>query len=324
VYDLVDERLEEENPAARRVLVALTAVANECEELSMIAEREFFGPLKLFGWSKIDDGHAWTTGALEEMMGRSLAMFQQANNFLQRCKDVTLNCLQQLSGLFDATQRASALWSNVELRAVVLRLGHMLRGVFTMDKLVRSNELITTAWAAFQRAVLSDGPELCGGDTDKFSAMRAMVLSLDDGVMTGKGFLQLLQQSCDGGSSSTGGVTVAVHANQAMHQNVMSRAFSMAQAAAAAASSEGGGKGDALDLVAAVCVYALIRHVMPPGVKPDSAMFEGLWKTQLAVPLVSLFGSEVSFRADEFLTEYCPIRKWSDCPLSLLCARDDG
>jgi hypothetical protein len=304
IYELVDEALEDINPVVRRVLIALTAIAHECDELVAVAEDEFFSALALFGWNKLDDDHKWGSGQLEEMMGRSLPLMQDINNYTQQCRDVLLNALQQLAGLMDASQKSSALWKNVELRGVVSRIGSLLRVLLTMDLLVRNNHLIKDGWAAFQRAVQIEGAAACGDDA-KFRALRELVLSLDEGVMSGRTFARALHQAYDVGSAATGDEVVRVHANQLMHTEVMKRAVSLAVTAADAAAK--GSSSAAEDLVGGMCVYALIRAVMPPGFKPDQRVYESLWKTQLQCPVVPLLGGRAVFLADDFLKEFCSI-----------------
>jgi len=304
VYDLVEEELEDVNPVARRVLISLTAVAHECEDLAQVAEAEFFAPIALFAWNKADDAHSWGSGQLEEMMGRALPKFQEANNFTQRCRDVAVNAMQQLSGLFDATQRSSALWRSVELRGVVSRLGGMLRALLTMDLLVRDNGAIADAWAAFQRAVQTEGEAACG-DPERFRKLREMVLLLDEGLLSGRSFARTLQQTYDQSSGATGGEVVRVHANKAMNDELTKRALALAVAAADAVAAGSGSAGD--DVVGAMCVYALARSVMPPGVRPDTATYEALWKTQLKCAVVPLFSGRAAFLADDFLREFCAI-----------------
>lgn len=306
IYELVDEALEDINPVVRRVLIALASVANECDELVAVAEEEFFSALALFGWNKADDEQKWGTGQLEEMMGRSLPLMQEINNYTQRCRDVLLNALQQLAGLMDASQKSSALWRGVELRAFVSRIGALLRVQLTMDLLVRNNRLIKDGWAAFQRAVQIEGAAACG-DESKFLALRELVLSLDEGVLAGRSFSRALHQAYDVGSVATGDEVVRVHANQLMHTELMRRGVDLALTAAEAASR--GSSSAAEDLVGGMCVYALVRAVMPPGFTPDRAVYEKLWHTQVQCPVVSLLGGRAVFLADDFLKEFCEIRE---------------
>lgn len=309
VYDLVESELEEVNPVVRRVLVSLTAVAHECEELAATAEAEYCAPLALFGWNKADDTHDWGSGQLEEMLGRALPKLQDASNFGQRCRDVALNAMQQLAGLFDASQASSALWRGAELRAVVSRLGAMLSALLAIDLVVRGNEHLRSAWDAFQRAVQLEGAAACG-DAARFRALREMVISLDEGLMSGRLFLRTLQQPYDVGSAATGDTVVSVHKNETMNKELTRRAVSLAVEAAGIAAK--GNAAAAPDVVGGMCVYALARTVAPPGVKPSTSDFFALWKTQDVCPVVPLFGGRAVFMADDFLREFCTIPGLND------------
>ncbi|CAE7947180.1 WASHC4 [Symbiodinium sp. KB8] len=309
VYDLVESELEEINPVVRRVLVSLTAVAHECEELAATAEAEYCAPLALFGWNKADDTHDWGSGQLEEMLGRALPKLQDASNFGQRCRDVALNAMQQLAGLFDASQASSALWRGAELRGVVSRLGAMLASLLAIDLVVRGNDQLRSAWDAFQRAVQLEGAAACG-DAARFRALREMVLSLDEGLMSGRLFLRALQQPYDVGSVATGDAVVPVHKNETMNKELTRRAVSLAVEAAGIAAK---GNAAALpDVVGGMCVYALARTVAPPGVKPSTSEFFALWKTLDLCPVVPLFGGRAVFMADDFLREFCAIPGLAD------------
>lgn len=241
VFDVVDSAVEESNPLTRRIIIALGALSFEMEELARTAEREYYPGLTLFGWSKQDDEYTWPVGDLEMMMGRTLPLVQDVSNFTQRCRDVSLNAIQQLAMLYNPKQGVYPLWIAAELRAFYHRFGAMLRSVLTIDLLVKGNPQLASAWDGLQRILQSEATvsDALEGQAARQSSLRSLILALDEGVMTGRSFHRLLHQRYDGvASEDTGGILIAVESNRTLHDELRRRSIAIATFAAESVGSD--------------------------------------------------------------------------------------
>ena len=102
--------------AGLQIVISLSFLCDEFAFLVKTAETKFYPPLTLFGQfpNKVDEDE-FEAGELEEIMGRSLSMFQELMHFTDRCNAVVLNAVHQLASLYDSHTQLYPVFKDVKL-----------------------------------------------------------------------------------------------------------------------------------------------------------------------------------------------------------------
>mgnify|MGYP000506831043 CR=1 FL=1 len=106
-------------------MTTFTTLCDEIQEDCTVARSQYFPALSLFGRWLEEQGEV-QPGALETEMGRLLPLLQQISNFTERCNNIVLNLVHQLSSLYSAKWNLyQRVYRNVQLTPVYERLADL-------------------------------------------------------------------------------------------------------------------------------------------------------------------------------------------------------
>jgi hypothetical protein len=129
------------------VIKILAALCEEIDRLYRIAHVEFFAPISCFGKDMSDP-----TQTLEIQFGRFLPILQNVYNYSQRCRDVMVNVMLQLAGLyFEKGSFYESGLRQVHMDSILSQLGKLLRVLLTLDLMIEGNTQIAQAWQAYKK-----------------------------------------------------------------------------------------------------------------------------------------------------------------------------
>ena len=114
-------------------------------ELLAVADDTFYGPLMLFGCAE-EKNRGFVGGEGEQLIGRMLSLFQELNNYVDRCNALTVNVIHQLASLYHARQKLyQYTFRQVHLLPPFEGMAELLAVLVRVDSIIAHNPNIEDA-----------------------------------------------------------------------------------------------------------------------------------------------------------------------------------
>jgi WASH complex subunit 7 len=309
-----------DNELLQKVLTVLVFLCDESKELKEIAETKLYGPLTMCGQippdiseieidkknKKKDVILSNTTAYREKMMGNFLLTLQEVSNFVDRCYEVVINMIQQMSSLLspkEALYRAS--FQTTHLLPFVKCLGELLTVLITLDNIIQQNDLLLEAWTYYKTTIghLRADPTAFGTDEAGVTKFERLLVSLESTLMTEEIFKGCIEQDFETSSMEDDDnnyikvrensvfLTELLYCLKTQLDNSLSIIGTNVEVS------------ERYDVVGSIALYALYRRLLPANIAPDAKLHKALWSVQKQIPLVVLC-ERVVWNFGEFVSTY--------------------
>ena len=132
-----------------KAMAVFVTLCNEFTLLCKEAERDYYGPLHLYG-----DSCAHTPleeGEVQLLFGRTLPLLQRLSVFVDRVNQVVKNAVQQLAMVYSPAQQQRLDMRDVTLDPVLKQLGRALMCLAVIDHVVVSNQTLNDHLQQYRR-----------------------------------------------------------------------------------------------------------------------------------------------------------------------------
>jgi WASH complex subunit 7 len=305
-----------ENMQFNKVTTALAVLVSEVQFLVASAEKQFYGPLTMFGLDMPDmgdrkgapkDERTAEEKTPEFQMGQFLPVMQDLANFVQRVFSLGRNFVNQLACLFHDRQKLYLMtYKHVNVDYLFEHLGQLCRVLITLDAVIGDNPALGDAWNSYKRMIkyVRAKPENYNIPLEQLREFEGLVMLLDTKVMAISLFEAFLGQDYGIPGAQNGGALVA--GNGVLKSLFFKTTEAMLKRVAEDVSQpvESHQRTYVIDLLG---LYALYRKIFINTLKPSTNFFKKLWALQKPVPLIVLFGRSV-LQIPEFLSKHAMLR----------------
>eukprot|EP00033_Pygsuia_biforma_P003806 GCRY01004171.1.p1 GENE.GCRY01004171.1~~GCRY01004171.1.p1 ORF type:complete len:1139 (-),score=210.05 GCRY01004171.1:215-3631(-) len=180
-------------------LLVFTSLCAEIERLVEQAEKQFYGPIFLYGENGVDA--SFEPGEIELMIGRLLDFVDELRCFTQHVNAVVLNVIRQLSVVYPVSGKGGTKhnFKDAHVGIIYEKLGQLLAVLLTLDTLIGSNMTLKEHWLQYRRMLKSirAEPQRFGVEEDKVARFEKRLLENEGFVLDGCCFKNCYQQAFD-------------------------------------------------------------------------------------------------------------------------------
>ena len=318
-----------DNKEFDKIVIVLAHVCDEVEQLKMEAQEELYPAVAVFGDSPNskdeEDSVRLRNGLAEKYMGTSLQFFQRVSNFAERCNELVVNLVQQLASLWQ--QNFQTNFINVRLTQVISSISDILQILITLDTVIKENECIGKCWAYFYKMM-----ELIRTDREEYDVsngqlkkMNRMLHHLKEIVFAGKMLEDCIEQDFENSDGVMNSVLPNIRHNKIFRERFIACFETLVNEKMGMV-----GRNRELferrELVGLYGTFALLHKLRPTGTKPNEKLFAIMWKLQVRIPMVTVYGKAIWYPGD-FLTTYFQVgqmRSLNPKPQELNLGLEDG
>jgi WASH complex subunit 7 len=285
-----------ENKICNKIITVLAALCCECKFLVYECERKYLPAILFFGEGEQDAKEQQQT-----YMAHFVSLLQDLSCYVNRCNEVVMNILQQLSALYTppGVQNGPSIRlmdvSDLHLPIIFDHLGDLLRCLITLDECLRSNVQITEKWPAFKRILTSikNNTDKVQIDVSRIPSFEKILVALEGQLLDGRIFLNCIEQIFD--------TTVYVTKNPVLQEEfaLMIRSLLANIEPKLGEASELDGRMKYVGICALFCLHYQLYRI------DDKRQFKIIWDIYKKIPIVYLCGN-ISWTASKFLVEKLP------------------
>ncbi|XP_042890150.1 WASH complex subunit 4-like [Penaeus japonicus] len=280
--------VQSDNKLVNKVVLALSAVCYEMNQLVDEARSQLYPPLLLYGSGESEGDSGEALGESQTSLSRILPTLQRVACYVARVQRVTRNVMHQMSALYPLDKRSQAVIdvSDVHFQVVYEHLGSLLGTVISLDEIIFGNSELHQHWGAYRRLVRSAGSDQqkFGQDRKSLEPLEKLLNDVENLVMQGTMFTSVLRQSYD-----VDGHVVTRNGN--LREEMMSILLGWC-----AQLEQGGSEGwwcDYQPQVVAVTALGILHHVLFD--IQDKKLSKALVSIYKKIPCITLVGSVVWF-----------------------------
>ncbi|CAF0880881.1 unnamed protein product [Rotaria sordida] len=285
-----------ENKICNKIITVFAALCCECKFLVHECERKYLPAILFFGEGEQDAKEQQQT-----YMAQFISLLQDLSCFVNRCNEVVVNILQQLSALYTPSGiqngRSMRLMdvSDLHLPIVYDHLGDLLRCLITLDECFRSNVQIAEKWPAFKRIITSikNNVDKVQIDLSRLPSFEKILVALEGQLLDGRIFQNCIEQIFD--------TIVTVTKNPSLQEEfaLMIKHLLTNIEPKLGEFNELDGRLKYVGICALFCLHYQLFRV------DDKRQLKAIWDVHKKVPIVYLCGN-VSWTANKFLLEKYP------------------
>nr|CAB3267668.1 WASH complex subunit 7 [Phallusia mammillata] len=188
-----------DNQILNKVLITLSSLCMEVNTLAEEAWKDFYDPLMFYGEGVNEDEEEQVGGDSQVQIGRMLPLFQRLTCFLQRCREVLKNTVQQLAALHNKTMPKVIDATHVHFTVVYEHIGKLLRCLITIDTAVSSNAFLQAHWSQYKLMLKQVGHNPSNFDVDagKLKPLDKLVTRFENSIIKCKLLQTCLNQNFD-------------------------------------------------------------------------------------------------------------------------------
>eukprot|EP00735_Rhodelphis_limneticus_P013774 TRINITY_DN7727_c0_g1::TRINITY_DN7727_c0_g1_i1::g.8316::m.8316 TRINITY_DN7727_c0_g1::TRINITY_DN7727_c0_g1_i1::g.8316 ORF type:complete len:1220 (+),score=387.87,sp/Q2M389/WASC4_HUMAN/40.43/0.0,WASH-7_mid/PF14744.1/3.7e+03,WASH-7_mid/PF14744.1/2.5e-148,WASH-7_N/PF14745.1/6.7e-108,WASH-7_N/PF14745.1/1.1e-06,WASH-7_C/PF14746.1/1.1e-61 TRINITY_DN7727_c0_g1_i1:76-3660(+) len=190
-----------ENVKLSKVMIVMSYLVWEAEELKRLAPSKFYAPLMLFGELPGNDTDNPVEGDLQISMGRMLPLMRDLSFFLKRVMSLATNTLFQICSLTDEGKAGISYnkhyFRGANLICLFRALGQLLTILITVDEIVLQNEELLDGWGNYKRMMktVHAEPSRFGlNGESELSRLEAWLISIDRDLLGGDIFRKYMEQ----------------------------------------------------------------------------------------------------------------------------------
>ncbi|CAF3374323.1 unnamed protein product [Rotaria sp. Silwood1] len=282
-----------ENKICNKIITVFAALCCECKFLVHECERKYLPAILFFGEGEQDAKEQQQT-----YMAQFVSLLQDLSCYVNRCNEVVVNILQQLSALYTPpgiqNGRSMRLMdvSDLHLPIIYDHLGDLLRCLITLDECFRSNVQIAEKWPAFKRIITSvkNNVDKVQIDLSRLPAFEKILVALEGQLLDGRIFQNCIEQIFD--------TAVTVTKNPLLQEEfaLMIRQLLVNIEPKLGEFNELDGRLKYVGICALFCLHYQLYRV------DDKRQLKAIWDVYKKVPIVYLCGN-VSWTANKFLLD---------------------
>lgn len=195
VFDLI----RTENKICNKIITVIAALCCECKHLVHECENKFLPAILFFGEGDPDNKEQQT------YMAHFVSFLQELSCFVNRCNEVVMNILHQLSALYTPPgfQNGPCIRimdvSDLHIPIIFDHMGEVLRCLITLDECIRANGQIAEKWPAFKRIItsLKNNTDKIQMDMSRVPSFEKILAALDGQLLEGRIFQNCIEQIFD-------------------------------------------------------------------------------------------------------------------------------
>lgn len=308
--DLIPAQMNDE---FRKIIIILTFLSEEISQLCEVAQSRFYRPLAMFGQIPMEGEGITETVDIEEpgiketMIGKFLPLLQDLSNFIERCNNVVKNFLQQLAALTNPTSSTCrASFINSHIISSYTKLAELLSVLIIIDTIIQQNHSLSSSWDSFKSmiAFARNDSESFGTNTDSISEYEALVISIEQKVMSQNIFLNCIEQDFEEATDLNDQViTFQIRNNNTFLDSHLIFSAKIILDNCLPLIGTNNETNERLIVTGCLGIYALYRRLLPANRPPDAKLHRIIWSVQKILPVV-IFSDSTVFKVGQFLTTY--------------------
>jgi hypothetical protein len=360
-----EKQRTDSSESLRKVMIVLVYLCDEIHGLKEMAEGRFFTALVMFGRSPIEidkkDGEILESsqetnkaGIKEIMMGSFVSTLQEISNFINHCRTISVNLVQQLSSIVKITKsikknegfyglsnllgpkkvsKSENLLLNTHLLSVFSALGSLLSILVTFDSIIKENGFLKESWGLYKDVICyaRADPASFNSTEEGLQSFEKMIVALDRTLMRGEIFKGCIEQDFEAtghqehegfeGDGEEKEERISVNDNKPFLKELLHCLQAILENALRELDTNNE-LFERREIVGSYCLYALYSRLLPRNAPPDQKLFRNLWSVQKVIPSVLLY-QNILLNIDDFLLTEAPtkIDKALDPPDSIAYRR---
>lgn len=294
---LPSDLLLTENGPLKKVLTVLVFLCDEISQLKEIAESRFYRSLVLFGShapevKPSDEDHALgKPGYKERMIGKFLPFLQELSNFVDRCYNVALNMVQQMSSLMNPKEALHrTTFNHTRIVPCFYALADLLAIMMSLDTIIQQNYILSDSWAAYKSMItyVRNDPSAFASTAEVVTKFERLLVAVDQSIMVGEIFQGCIEQNFEAAfeDDASTSIHINVRGNQAFLGKEYLYCLKFIVDNALAVVGTNSETNERHILMGCLGLYALYRRLAPTNKPPDQKLYKAMWTIQKTVPVV--------------------------------------
>ncbi|CAF0996554.1 unnamed protein product, partial [Didymodactylos carnosus] len=232
-------------------------------------------------------------------VGQFVSLLQDLSCYVNRCNEVVLNILQQLSALYGPINQNGRPRlmdvSDLHIPIVFEHLADLLRCLVTLDECFRRNSAIVELWPQFKRMITSikNNPDKVQTDLSRLPAFEKILVALEGQLLDGRIFQNCIEQIFDSTQTVTKNSTLADEFSLTIRDLMLNIEPKLGEF------NEMDSRLKYVGICALYCLHYQLYRIL------DKKQLKPIWDVYKKIPIVYLVGN-VSWMANKFLLEKIP------------------